>query len=96
MRVFKLLCLLLLIEATIAHLYGDYHHHGHHSNYLPNRIVQNPPRVQAEYYIPEPWYPKSIPDAPGGDSNCPQCGWISVVKCRARSRGRKCVEPIVK
>ncbi|RCN27949.1 hypothetical protein ANCCAN_26314 [Ancylostoma caninum] len=69
MGVFKLLCLLLLIEATTSHFHGGYVHHGHHSHYRPQRIVQNSPPVQADYYIPEPWYPKSIPYAPGGDSS---------------------------
>ncbi|EYC34171.1 hypothetical protein Y032_0001g286 [Ancylostoma ceylanicum] len=97
MGVFKLLSLLLLIEVTLAHFHGGHRHLLHYPYNRPQPVVQNSPPAQAEYYIAEPWYPKSIPYAPGGNSECPQCGWISVVKCRAtRSKGRQCVEPVVK
>ncbi|KAL6723580.1 hypothetical protein Aduo_018567 [Ancylostoma duodenale] len=52
--------------------------------------------TDASAQIQEPWHPKRIPHAPGGDRDCTVCGHISVRKCVSRSGNNLCVDPKLK
>ncbi|KJH41492.1 hypothetical protein DICVIV_12537, partial [Dictyocaulus viviparus] len=43
----------------------------------------------------EPYFPRSIPQEPGGGPDCSPCGRISTRKCSRRNR-KMCVQPLVR
>ncbi|XGW33494.1 hypothetical protein V3C99_017705, partial [Haemonchus contortus] len=52
-----------------------------------------PPVLEGSVLVREPFFPRNIPQAPGGQPDCIECPFISATRCR---RGQTdCVEPVI-
>ncbi|KAK6766025.1 hypothetical protein RB195_025750 [Necator americanus] len=79
---------------------SDYKANGYRygSNRYPVRLPQHRSdgNNRGSVVVREPWYPKHIPYASGGDKGSEKCGRISITKCTNQPGNTKCVQTYIR